>query len=271
MLHLFLSPHPDDTALSCGGTIYHLRQAENQQCVILTVMSGDPPANLPDTPHVRELHQRWQAGEDPMATRRSEDEQAATVLSAKTIIHTSLPDCVYRLASDGSALYPGRDDIFGDVHPQDSAYPALLATPLPFGEEVTHVYAPLGAGHHVDHQIIRDWALNLKQQHPDLNLLFYEDYPYSEKPLEVEKALAYYDVPLKLEPRILREIDVMVKLTALQHYESQISTFWGSVAEMDERVRAYMGNAGASVGVQAPVERFWRVDGVSKKESGLHG
>jgi LmbE family N-acetylglucosaminyl deacetylase len=237
-----------------------LRQAEDQQCVILTVMSGDPPTNLPDTPHVRELHERWKAGENPMATRREEDEQAGIVLSAKTIIHTSLPDCVYRTAPDGSALYPGKDDIFGDVHPQDSAYPALLATPLPFGDQVTHLYAPLAAGHHVDHQIIRDWALNLKQEHPSLTVLFYEDYPYSEKPQEVEKALAFYNVPLVLEPRVLRDIDVMVKLTALQHYQSQISTFWGSIEEMDQRIGAYMMNAGASIGVDSPVERFWRID-----------
>lgn len=260
MMHLFLSPHPDDAPLSCGGTIYHLRESEGAQCVILSVMSGDPPPNLPDTPHVRELHERWQAGEDPMAARRAEDEQAAIVLSAKTIIHTALPDCVYRLAPDGSALYPERDDIFGEVNGEDSAYPALLVTPLPFADQVTHVYAPLAVGHHVDHQILRDWALALKARDPALNVLFYEDYPYSEQPDEVEKALAFYQVPLRLEPQQLREIDVMIKLVALQHYASQISTFWGSIDEMDARVRTHMRNTGLSVGVDAPVERFWRID-----------
>jgi LmbE family N-acetylglucosaminyl deacetylase len=259
MVHLFLSPHPDDAPLSCGGTIYHLRAEENAECIILTVMSGDAPQNLPDTPHVRELHERWKAGENPMATRREEDEQAALVLSAKTIIHTSLPDCVYRTAPDGSALYPGKDDIFGEIHPDDSAYPALLATPLPFGDTVTHVYAPLGAGHHVDHQIIRDWALHLKQSHPSLNVLFYEDYPYSEKPEAIEQALTYYTVPLQMEYRTLRDIDVMIKLTALQNYVSQISTFWGSINEMDQRIGAHMMKAGAALGVDLPIERFWRI------------
>jgi hypothetical protein len=170
---------------------------------------------------------------------------------------------VYRLAPDGSALYPGRDDIFGEVHPQDTAPAALLATPLPFGDAVTHVYAPLAAGHHVDHQIVRDWALAFKQQHAHLDVLFYEDYPYSETPDEVQKALAFFtqhSVSLISAPRPLREIDVLVKLTALQHYESQISTFWGSIAEMDQRVRAAMQAAGESIGADAPAERLWRVE-----------
>ncbi|HEX2620416.1 MAG TPA: PIG-L family deacetylase [Phototrophicaceae bacterium] len=258
-MHLFLSPHPDDAPLSCGGTIYHLREAEEQTCIILTIMSGDPPDPLPDSPLVRELHERWQAGENPMATRRKEDEEAATVLSAKSIIHTSMTDCIYRTTLDGKALYPVESSINGDVHPLDGALLSLLSVDLPFTDQVTHVYAPLGVGHHVDHQIIRDWAVALSEKYPAITFLLYEDYPYAERPDATEQALAYYSLKLQPEFKTLREIDLMIKLVSLQHYTSQISTFWGSIQEMDERVRQFMTRTGDMVGAGSPVERYWRI------------
>jgi LmbE family N-acetylglucosaminyl deacetylase len=258
-MHLFLAPHPDDAPLSCGGTIYHLREAEEQTCVILTIMSGDPPDLLPNSPLVRELHERWQAGENPMIARRQEDEEAATVLSAKSIIHTSMLDCVYRTAPDGTAFYPDNDSIFGSIHPQDGALPSLLAVDLPYADQVTHVYAPLGAGHHVDHQVIRDWALHLAAKYPEITFLFYEEFPYAEDPQTTEQALASFEVKLEPEVKILREVDVLIKLVALQHYTSQISTFWGSIQEMEDRVRGFMQRTGEMVNAGSQVERYWRV------------
>ena len=39
MAHIFVSPHPDDAALSCGGLIANLREL-GQNVVILSVYSG---------------------------------------------------------------------------------------------------------------------------------------------------------------------------------------------------------------------------------------
>ncbi|MBC8171772.1 MAG: PIG-L family deacetylase [Anaerolineae bacterium] len=258
-MHLFLAPHPDDAPLSCGGTIYQLREAEEQTCVILTIMSGDPPEPLPDSALVRELHERWEAGTNPMIARRQEDEEAATVLSAKSIIHTSMLDCIYRTAPDGTPLYPVGSAINGNVHPHDGALPSLLVVDLPYADQVTHVYAPLGVGHHVDHQIIRDWALHLAAKHPEITFLFYEDYPYAERPQATEQALGYFEVELQPEIKLLRDVDVLIKLVALQHYPSQISTFWGSIQEMEDRVRTFMQRTGEMIETGSPVERYWRV------------
>jgi LmbE family N-acetylglucosaminyl deacetylase len=251
-MHLFLSPHPDDVPLSCGGTMYHLREALDETTILLTVMSGDPPQILPDTPIVRELHERWQVGESPMEIRRQEDENAAIVLSARSIIHTGVPDCVYRTAN-GVALYPDEASLFGNIHPHDTLLALLLATTLPYESEVTHVYAPLGVGHHVDHQIVRDWGIELMRRYPGIEVLFYEEYPYCEQPEAVEHALKAFPAPLIEATKVLRDSDVMIKLVALQNYQSQISTFWHSIEEMDARITNYMTRNGT------PVERFWRI------------
>ena len=43
MTHVFVAPHPDDVALSCGGLIAGLREL-GQNVTILTVFSGAGPA-----------------------------------------------------------------------------------------------------------------------------------------------------------------------------------------------------------------------------------
>ena len=40
MTHVFVAPHPDDVALSCGGLLASLREL-GQNVTILTVFSGD--------------------------------------------------------------------------------------------------------------------------------------------------------------------------------------------------------------------------------------
>ena len=44
MTHVFVAPHPDDVALSCGGLVASLREL-GQSVTILTVYSGGPDAD----------------------------------------------------------------------------------------------------------------------------------------------------------------------------------------------------------------------------------
>ena len=45
MAHVFVSPHPDDAALSCGGLIHSLREL-GQNVAVLSVFSGGPDARM---------------------------------------------------------------------------------------------------------------------------------------------------------------------------------------------------------------------------------
>ncbi|HET7474364.1 MAG TPA: PIG-L family deacetylase [Candidatus Limnocylindrales bacterium] len=53
MTHVFVAPHPDDVALSCGGLIAGLREL-GQNVTIITVFSGTSPADGELTPYQRE-------------------------------------------------------------------------------------------------------------------------------------------------------------------------------------------------------------------------
>jgi LmbE family N-acetylglucosaminyl deacetylase len=53
MTHVFVAPHPDDVALSCGGLIASLREL-GQTVTILTVYSGGPGSDSDPTDYQRE-------------------------------------------------------------------------------------------------------------------------------------------------------------------------------------------------------------------------
>lgn len=250
-MHLFIGAHSDDIPLCCGGTIHHLTTTKGESVKYLTVMSGDPLWMVPDTPIIRDLHQRWGIGDDAAAGRRVEDIEAGKVLGAQ-VQHTPIPDCVYRVFK-GEALYPTEESIFADVHTDDDARDILLAMALPEAESVTHLYIPLAVGHHVDHQIVRDTGLALMKQFPQVRVQFYEDYPYVAEEGTLEKTLAELPFPMKPSVQRLDETNVRAKIDAVLCYKSQISTFWQDTDALETSIRAYMNK----VGEGQPAERFW--------------
>ncbi|MEO8397596.1 MAG: PIG-L family deacetylase, partial [Chloroflexota bacterium] len=178
-IHLFLSPHLDDAVLSCGGVMHRLTQ-DGERVVIMTVMAGEPPAALMDTPVMKAIQTRWDNGEGTIHIRRSEDGQAAQQLQAQ-VYHMTVPESAFRATLCGTgewiALYPDHDSPFQGINDADEARLILFATHLPFNEVVT-IYAPFGVDNHVDHQLVRDWALILTGSVDAPALKLYEEYPY---------------------------------------------------------------------------------------------
>ncbi len=232
-VHYVLSPHLDDAALSIGGLIARLTEQGERVCVV-TVMAGDPPASLPDTPIVRDLHQRWAAGSQPVAARRAEDEAALTSLGAQWH-HLSVPDCVYRVSAEGEALYPSESSLFGQPNPLDPGF-VLLDTLLgSLLADATTVFAPMGVGSHVDHQLVRDWVLR-QQGMGSLALNFYEEYPYSKQEHAVDWARDQLATAVKPHPWLLDQAHIMAKIASIACYTSQISSFWPDLAAMKQQV-----------------------------------
>lgn len=251
--HVFISPHFDDVVLSCGGTLHQL--VRNGQTVwVMTMMAGLFNGKLPHTPILEDLHQRWQVGENPLIVRQLEDINALQSLGVR-FIHIPLTDCVYRLV-DGEPLYPSEESLFGDVHPKDYARQFLDEVGLPFRDAPKTVYIPLGVGHHVDHQIIRDWGLWLLQHKPDhVTVKFYAEYPYLNIEHAIDDALGYYAISLTANNVILDADDIQAKVDAIAYYESQISTFWMSLDAMEADVK----QSSTHPQTGEYVERFWDI------------
>jgi LmbE family N-acetylglucosaminyl deacetylase len=225
---LILSPHYDDAVYSCGGTIYTLVQ-QGEDVQILTIMAGLPTLPLPETPIVQFLHEKWELGDNQVMERRREDEAAAKLLGAKTR-YLDIPDCIYRRV-DEEAPYPTVDSLWGEVHPNDPAHAVLAKQDL---EDFELIYAPLAIGRHVDHQLVRAWALKLQAEGREIR--FYQDYPYMRKREAIDEALGHFG---EMQPYVvmLSEAAMQAKIAAMAAYASQISTFWENEAAIDAEVR----------------------------------
>ncbi|HLF26646.1 MAG TPA: PIG-L family deacetylase [Anaerolineae bacterium] len=242
--HVFLSPHLDDVALSCGGMLHQLVQS-GQTVQVITVFAGDPPS-APLTPFAHRLHERWQT--DPVG-RRAEDIEALRCLGAEGT-HWPYPDAVYRRDPlTGMALYATEESIFGAMVAADAGTVASIAQPLSRIDPTAQVIAPLSAGHHVDHQLLRAAGEALGRE-----LSYYEDYPYVETPERIEAVLRVGRWAAKAIP--LSEEAIRAKVAAILAYRSQLSTFFADATEVEPRIRAYAQRVGGEVG---PAERLWRV------------
>src|SRR5512139_3118661 len=75
---IYLSPHLDDAALSCGGLIWEQVHAGDTVSV-WTICAGDPP-NGSLSPFAEALHARWQSGIEAAVLRREEDVTSCLLL-----------------------------------------------------------------------------------------------------------------------------------------------------------------------------------------------
>lgn len=237
---LYLSPHLDDAALSCGGGIYQQAQA-GLKVVVLTIFAGSARMAT-RTAFARELEARWGTEGDAIAARRQEDVDAMGVLGAVPV-HWAYEDCIYRRAETSSEpLYAAREAIFGEVHPDDSVRPEVLAAEIEvFWQDLggPQVYAMLSAGNHVDHQIAAAALVHLLERQA-LDVVFYEDYPYSEDEAAVRLAMERLPLPgFHAEARTLSEEALAAKLDAVACYRSQIPIFWEDAEDMRASVRAH--------------------------------
>jgi LmbE family N-acetylglucosaminyl deacetylase len=110
------------------------------------------------------------------------------------------------------------------------------------------LYVPLGAGHHVDHRIVRR-AVEERWRNP----VYYEDYPYAEDEENLEAAKAEGVWRAELIP--LSDEDLDAKIEAITRYRSQLSSFWAERSDMEAAVRAFVSKRGTDV----PAERYWHL------------
>src|SRR6185295_15615325 len=56
--HIYLSPHLDDAALSCGGAIARHANA-GARVLVVTICTAAPPSDGPFSDFANEVHQGW--------------------------------------------------------------------------------------------------------------------------------------------------------------------------------------------------------------------
>ena len=169
------------------------------------------------------------------------------------------------MPSTAETHYLSNDDLFGSPATEEASLPAAIAASLDLADSpdaATRIYAPLGVGKHVDHQIVHLAAQELAARGWDV--WFYEDIPYALKPMALDARLTEIGAATRLEPvaRVPAQSTWEQKIDAILRYPSQLETVFRQYVgvgttreEISEALTAYAARAGD--GVMA--ERFWRL------------
>jgi LmbE family N-acetylglucosaminyl deacetylase len=258
--HLFLSPHYDDIPLSTGATV-RLLADRGLAPETLIVFGSEPDRDRPLSAFAEAMHEGWGlTANEVIASRQAEEISAATVLGARTRV---LPfrDAIYR-----GDYYLSDDDLFGSPAIEERSLPAAVAASLDLAsspDATTRIYAPLGIGEHVDHQIVYLAAKQLGGKGWDV--WFYEDIPYTLKPGALDARLGEVQATTRLAPvaHVPAQSVWDQKIDAILCYPSQLETVFlqyvgvGTTrAEISEALSAYA----AQVGDGAMMERFWALN-----------
>ena len=196
---LFVSPHLDDVAFSCGGLAALLADA-GWHTVLATVFTRSVvPAQ--GFALACQLDKGLDATVDYMALRRAEDREAARLLDFAECRHLDLPEAPHRGYDSAPALFAGlhADDGIGrEVADHLRALEEALRPAL--------VLAPQGLGGHVDHLQVRGAVLDAMRA----PTAWYRDTPYAirhgaEGPAPVLAGLARFAVPV--DPGLARKLD----------------------------------------------------------------
>lgn len=166
---LFISPHLDDVAFSCGGTLVKLLRANWRVC-LCTVFTASVP-NPGEFALACQLDKNLAPEVDYMKLRRDEDREFARAAGLGELIHLPHREAPHRNYNSPAELFAGvhqRDVVWRDVAPELRSLAGRTSASI--------VFAPQGLGNHADHlQVIR--AVLAAGLAP--NTLWYRDTPYA--------------------------------------------------------------------------------------------
>jgi LmbE family N-acetylglucosaminyl deacetylase len=248
---IYLSPHLDDVAFSCGGLIWEQVQS-GQSVRVWTICAGDPPPG-PVSPFAQSLQDRWGIDNDSGEKRRQEDRLSCSLLGAIPR-HFPIPDCIYRYEQDsGDFLYPTEESLFGSLHPAEGNLVAQLVGLLAevistSANRNVQLICPLTIGGHVDHRLTRAAVELLEPNKLSAQVWYYADFPYvlDDSALLVQFA----DVDWESQVFPITPIGLQAWQHSIAAHTSQISTFWSDISEMEASIQSYCESTG---GV-----RLWR-------------
>lgn len=242
---IFVAPHYDDVALSCGATIAQL--AESCSPVMLTIFGGEP--SVADVSEfAQEMHHVWGLDQgSAVRRRRSEDECAARALGSSVRRQPfDWLDAIYR-----DSRYKSDDELFGPLlEGEDDLSEEIALRIAAIGKGP--IYVPLAVGNHVDHQLA--FAAGKKLAQVGRTVYAYADMPYALNRRTLTARLGLLGA-LPSFTVTISEDDFERKWEAIQCYPSQLRMLFRDMPQPRQRFRQFMSEAGNG----SLAERFWRL------------
>ncbi|NOK60541.1 MAG: GlcNAc-PI de-N-acetylase [Chloroflexi bacterium AL-W] len=246
--HIYLSPHIDDVALSCGGTIA-LQRKRNERVLVVTLCTAAPSPEISFSALAEEFHSQWKLSPDQVVSARLHEDRLAMEQLDVDYHWVHFVDAIYRYPD----AYHSRDTLFNQPATDDplGLHIAELITTLSDHTPPATLYAPLGVGSHVDHLLTHATVAYQSGS----NVTFYEDFPYVAVPGALEQRLATLNTRMT-STMITIDPVIETKLAAINTYVSQMDELFGGSDTMRQTVTQYARSLcpdGATYG-----ERFWK-------------
>lgn len=243
---IYISPHLDDAALSCGGAI----GASPADALVITMCTAAPPPGTVFNAVAVEFHAEW--GLEPaevLSSRLAEDAAAMATLGVD-YYYAGMLDAIYRVPD----AYNSRATLYRPPVPDDPLLLLVRDLLVDLHARAPHatLYLPLGVGDHVDHLVVFGAAGLFPASH----IAFYDDINYALRPGAVAERLATIGRPFAAELVPLDAHALDLKVESIAAYSSQMEALFGGTAAMNAAVRAYHAELGAARGGFA--ERVWR-------------
>lgn len=229
---IYLSPHFDDVALSCGGLVWE-QARKGEPVSIWTVCAGEQPGGDISS-FAKELHARWEVGQNAPAQRRIEDRNSCQYLGAAPH-YFSIPDCIYRQDPRSNAfMYASEAALNGPLQSGDFEVMHTLQEQMRGSLQPDAILVcPLGLGNHVDHQLARRAAEGLER-----HLWYYADYPYV---LQCKAHMEQMDMEGWVSQVFpISDGGLIAWMDSISAHASQISTFWASDRDMRQATTDYL-------------------------------
>ena len=231
---IFIAPHLDDVALSCGGLVWDLARS-GQSVSVWTLVAG-LPTDEDYSPFAQQIHRVWSvAGYEAFRVRREEDRAACAVLGAE-VRHYDWLDAIYRRdPNSGEPIVNNDVELFNDP-PEPSLVDEITAALQAELPAAAHLVFPMGLGGHIDHQAVVQSGARIGAVE-----YYYADYPY---------ILRTFDNPefrkghWKSIPHHLDQEALEIWCEAVLCHASQLSTFWRDEAETRLALRNYLAGGG---------------------------
>lgn len=225
---LFVSPHLDDAAFSCGGALIELRRS-SWRTILCTVFTRSV-LNPAGFALACQTDKGLSAEIDYMKLRRAEDLEFARIADTSETLHLNFLEAPHRGYNSAAELFAGIKT--GDHIWQDLAleFEKIVAERKP-----DLIFAPQGIGNHVDHlQTIKALTAN-RFAAP---IAWYRDTPYVIRNPNAQ--------PSDLLPASLKVQTVAISAGALEQkiagcaaYQTQINFQFGGAQKLAESLREF--------------------------------
>jgi LmbE family N-acetylglucosaminyl deacetylase len=249
---LFLSPHYDDVALSCGGTVALLADRGTHTAVV-TIFGGEVIDDVLGH-FARWKHSRWGLNDmDAVREQRQAEDATATATLGVGSRWLGFPDAIYR-----GDRYVADQELYGEVRTAEQPLAELMSAEiqsLPEWRPDATVYVPLAAGEHVDHQLVFMAGQVLAKS--GVRVLAYEDCPYAiHSPAGLDRRVAALAGALGRAELVHVSMTLERRLDAIAAYTTQVPVIFRFTADFRGSVREF---ANRLLPEHDPVERFWPV------------